>query len=36
LNTFRIANIGDITYKDIEAFLELLERYLQEIRYIRG
>jgi 2-aminoethylphosphonate-pyruvate transaminase len=36
LNTFRIANIGDITYKDIEAFLELLERYLQEIRYFRG
>lgn len=36
LNTFRIANIGDITYKDIEAFLELLERYLREIRYIRG
>ena len=36
LNTFRIANIGDITYKDIEAFLELLERYLQEIRYFHG
>jgi 2-aminoethylphosphonate aminotransferase len=29
LNTFRIANIGDITYKDIEAFLELLETYFQ-------
>ncbi|MFC7442587.1 2-aminoethylphosphonate aminotransferase [Laceyella putida] len=28
LKTFRIANIGDITYKDIETFLELLERYL--------
>jgi 2-aminoethylphosphonate aminotransferase len=28
LKTFRIANIGDITYKDIEVFLELLEHYL--------
>jgi len=26
--TFRIANIGDITYKDIESFLKLLETYL--------
>ncbi|BCJ87980.1 2-aminoethylphosphonate aminotransferase [Effusibacillus dendaii] len=33
LNTFRIANIGDITYKDIEAFLELLEQYLRGIGY---
>jgi 2-aminoethylphosphonate aminotransferase len=31
LNTFRIANIGDITYKDIETFLELLEVYLASI-----
>ncbi|SFJ87480.1 2-aminoethylphosphonate aminotransferase [Thermoflavimicrobium dichotomicum] len=31
LKTFRIANIGDITYKDIETFLELLERYLRSI-----
>jgi len=28
LKTFRIANIGDITTKDIEFFLELLEDYL--------
>ncbi|RJG26539.1 2-aminoethylphosphonate aminotransferase [Paenibacillus thiaminolyticus] len=28
LKTFRIANIGDITAKDIEFFLELLEDYL--------
>ncbi|WP_019120083.1 2-aminoethylphosphonate aminotransferase [Brevibacillus massiliensis] len=28
--TFRIANIGDITYKDIEAFLQLLEEYLRQ------
>ncbi|WP_068619889.1 2-aminoethylphosphonate aminotransferase [Paenibacillus tuaregi] len=31
LNTFRIANIGDITYKEIELFLELLESYLSSI-----
>ncbi|MCZ8515782.1 2-aminoethylphosphonate--pyruvate transaminase [Paenibacillus filicis] len=36
LNTFRIANIGDITYKDIETFLVLLERYLISIGFIRG
>jgi 2-aminoethylphosphonate aminotransferase len=29
LNTFRIANIGDITCKDIEAFLEQLETYFE-------
>lgn len=29
--TFRIANIGDITYKDIEAFLLVLENYLETI-----
>lgn len=28
LNTFRIANIGDLTYKEIEEFLTLLESYL--------
>ncbi|MBA4601840.1 2-aminoethylphosphonate aminotransferase [Thermoactinomyces mirandus] len=31
LNTFRIANIGDITCKDIERFLELLGSYLRGI-----
>ncbi len=29
-NTFRIANIGDINYKDIEKFLKLLREYLGE------
>ncbi len=29
-NTFRVANIGDIDYKDMEAFLTLLEEYLYE------
>ncbi|MFM1652439.1 2-aminoethylphosphonate aminotransferase [Brevibacillus sp. B_LB10_24] len=29
--TFRIANIGDITYKDIEVFLQLLEECLRQI-----
>jgi len=33
LKTFRIANIGDITYKDIETFLGLLERYLGSIGF---
>lgn len=33
LNTFRIANIGDITYQDIETFLELLEVYLKNIDF---
>jgi 2-aminoethylphosphonate aminotransferase len=33
LNTFRIANIGDINYLDIEAYLELLEQYLRDIGY---
>lgn len=32
--TFRVANIGEITYKDIKAFLELLECYLKDIGYI--
>jgi 2-aminoethylphosphonate aminotransferase len=31
--TFRIANIGDITYKDIEAFLEFLESYIRSIGF---
>lgn len=30
LNTFRVANIGDITYRDIEDFLALLQHYLKE------
>jgi 2-aminoethylphosphonate-pyruvate transaminase len=29
VNTFRIANIGDITSKDVEAFLEHLESYFE-------
>lgn len=33
-NTFRIANIGDITSKDIESFLELLDRYLHSIGFL--
>lgn len=33
LNTFRIANIGDITYQDIETFLALLDGYLRSIGY---
>ena len=32
LQTFRIANIGDITQKNIEEFLELLEIYLSSIQ----
>jgi 2-aminoethylphosphonate-pyruvate transaminase len=35
LNTFRIANMGAITYKDIEAFLVLLECYLSSIGFVR-
>jgi 2-aminoethylphosphonate-pyruvate transaminase len=34
-NTFRIANMGDITCKDIETFLELLEQYLASIGFSR-
>lgn len=34
LNTFRIANIGDITHQDIDAFLVLLEIYLQGIEFL--
>lgn len=33
---FRIANIGDITYKEIEAFLEVFERYLLMIGHTRS
>lgn len=33
-NTFRIANIGEISFQDIEEFLFLLENYLKEIEYI--
>jgi 2-aminoethylphosphonate-pyruvate transaminase len=32
--TFRIANIGDITSRDIESFLDLLERYLGSIGFV--
>ncbi|KGM92765.1 septum site-determining protein [Clostridium novyi A str. 4552] len=31
INTFRIANIGEINYKDIEKFLTVLEQYLNKI-----
>ncbi|PTM58941.1 2-aminoethylphosphonate aminotransferase [Desmospora activa] len=34
LKTFRIANIGEIDHKDIEAFLSLFERYLHSIGYV--
>lgn len=30
-NTFRIANIGDIDYKDIERFLKIFKKYLDKI-----
>ncbi|UUZ79156.1 2-aminoethylphosphonate--pyruvate transaminase [Paenibacillus sp. P26] len=36
MRTFRIANIGDITYKDIETFIVLLEQYLASIGYGPG
>ncbi|WP_230931809.1 2-aminoethylphosphonate aminotransferase [Priestia sp. TSO9] len=32
LETFRIANIGDITYREIERFLHLLEQYLKGLK----
>ncbi|RCW46465.1 2-aminoethylphosphonate aminotransferase [Paenibacillus prosopidis] len=35
LKTFRIAKIGDISYKDIRAFLILLEDYLKSIDFLR-
>lgn len=31
-DTFRVANIGDITYRDIEAFLVLVDEYLATCR----
>ncbi len=31
--TFRIANIGNITCQDMEAFIKLLEQYLKDIGY---
>jgi 2-aminoethylphosphonate-pyruvate transaminase len=34
MGTFRIANIGDITVKDIRYFLSLLEQYLTKIGFI--
>jgi 2-aminoethylphosphonate aminotransferase len=34
LNTFRIANIGNITSKDIESFLDSLSDYFREIGFI--
>jgi 2-aminoethylphosphonate aminotransferase len=34
-NTFRIANIGDITSKDIEALLKWLEIYFQKIGFYK-
>jgi 2-aminoethylphosphonate aminotransferase len=34
LPTFRVANIGDITYKEIEEFLKLLEEYLRNINFL--
>jgi 2-aminoethylphosphonate-pyruvate transaminase len=36
IHTFRIANIGDITYQDIEAFMKLLEQYLTGIGFTKG
>ena len=33
LNSFRVANIGDLTKDDIEHFLTLLEQYLQRIGF---
>ncbi|WP_318505542.1 2-aminoethylphosphonate aminotransferase [Bacillus sp. T3] len=31
-NTFRVANIGEITYKDMERFIDLLEIYLNGLK----
>jgi 2-aminoethylphosphonate aminotransferase len=33
VNTFRIANMGNITFKDIESFLDSLSDYLREIGF---
>jgi 2-aminoethylphosphonate-pyruvate transaminase len=35
-NTFRVANIGNITHKDMESFVSLLEQYLIRIGYCTG
>ena len=32
-DTFRVANIGNITYKDMELFITMLENYLRSIGY---
>jgi 2-aminoethylphosphonate-pyruvate transaminase len=32
-NTFRVANIGDITPEDMEVFISLLDQYLKSIGY---
>lgn len=34
-NTFRVANMGDITYKEMEIFVDLLGDYLGEIGYAK-
>ncbi|MDP5275454.1 2-aminoethylphosphonate aminotransferase [Chengkuizengella axinellae] len=34
-NTFRIANMGDICYKDIDRFLELLQCYLDDLSILK-
>lgn len=36
LGTFRIANIGNITYKDMENFILLLEKYIQGLKGGKG
>lgn len=35
MNTFRVANMGDITSKDIQSFVDLLEVYLKRIDYLK-
>ena len=32
LGTFRIANIGNITYKDMEQFIDLLDLYIKGLQ----
>ncbi|MDP4090097.1 MAG: 2-aminoethylphosphonate--pyruvate transaminase, partial [Bacillota bacterium] len=34
-NTFRIANIGQIDYRDMEQFIGLLEEYLGKVGYVK-
>lgn len=36
LDTFRVANIGNLTHEDIALFLELLSQYLKTIGHIPG